>query len=141
MGSLISHALTFAAGILVRSITDAQSPPVPEDINVTGTSFLDYERPIGDFFGKTFLRENIPYIDIPDSTIEEMYYCRWSTLQRHLRYSIAGSGYIFLAIVSSCKGNRELGRMLTHETIHHCQQTDAPRDAIGGRNRRRPQDP
>jgi hypothetical protein len=72
----------------------AQAPPQPENINVTETSFLDHDTPISGFWGQTFLRENIPFIDIPDSNIQDVYYYRWSSLQRHLRYTIAGTGYI-----------------------------------------------
>lgn len=74
--------------------TYAQGPPLPADHNVTGTSFLDHDAPIANFFGKTFLKDNIPYIDIPDKNIEEVYYYRFSSLQRHLRYTTAGTGYI-----------------------------------------------
>lgn len=79
--------------------SDAQVPPQPEDINVKGTSFLDHESPIHDFAGKTFLRENIPYIDIPDRGIEEVYYYRWASLARHLHYSIAGAGFVLTEFV------------------------------------------
>ncbi|KAE9381515.1 hypothetical protein N431DRAFT_476332 [Stipitochalara longipes BDJ] len=58
------------------------------------TSFLDHVTPINSFFGQTFLKENIPFIDIPDSNIQDVYYYRWSSLQRHLRYTLAGTGYI-----------------------------------------------
>jgi len=37
--------------------------------------------------------DNIPFIDIPHKEIEEIYYYRFSTLKRHLRYTIPGSGY------------------------------------------------
>lgn len=76
-----------------------QAPPQPENINNRGTSFLDHEAPIKNFHGKTFLRENIPYIDIPDKAVEEVYYYRWSSLARHLRYSIAGAGYVLTEFV------------------------------------------
>lgn len=78
-----------------------QAPPQPENINDKGTSFLDHEDPIRNFNGKTFLRENIPYIDIPDKNIQDVYYYRWSSLARHLRYSIAGGGYVLTEFIQS----------------------------------------
>ncbi|KAI0451399.1 Six-hairpin glycosidase [Xylaria acuta] len=62
--------------------------------DVKGTSFLDHESPISGFLGRTFLRDNIPYIDIPDELIQDVYYYRWTSLQRNIRYVIAGTGYM-----------------------------------------------
>ncbi|KAE8452221.1 hypothetical protein EG329_001688 [Mollisiaceae sp. DMI_Dod_QoI] len=84
---------------LFSTLLLAQGPPQPEDINITGTNFLDHEKPISSFWGQTFLNENIPYIDIPNENIQEVYYYRWSTIQRHLRYTIAGTGYILTEFV------------------------------------------
>jgi hypothetical protein len=72
----------------------AQSPPHPGGSDTQGTSFLDHDAPISGFLGQTFLKENIPYIDIPDPLIQSVYYYRWSAIQRHFRYTIAGTGYM-----------------------------------------------
>ncbi|PVH88495.1 hypothetical protein DL98DRAFT_628537 [Cadophora sp. DSE1049] len=79
---------------LLSTIVVTQRPPQPENINLIGTSFLDHDKPINQFWGQTFLRENIPFLDIPNQNIQDVYYYRWSTLQRHLRHTIAGTGYI-----------------------------------------------
>lgn len=62
--------------------------------SVTGTSFLDHDQPISGFAGQTFLKDNIPFIDIPDSLIQDVYYYRWTLIQRHLRYTVPGTGYM-----------------------------------------------
>ncbi|KAI1824093.1 Six-hairpin glycosidase [Xylaria intraflava] len=59
-----------------------------------GTTFLNHEDPLSSFYGQTFLKDNIPYIDIPDSLIEDVYYYRWTSLQRNIRYVVAGTGYM-----------------------------------------------
>ena len=74
-------------------------PPLPESALKNSTSFLDQATPIKDFFGQTFLKQNIPFIDIPDKGIQDVYYYRWSSLQRHLRYTVAGTGYIITEFV------------------------------------------
>ncbi|OTB03807.1 hypothetical protein M426DRAFT_169759 [Hypoxylon sp. CI-4A] len=61
---------------------------------VKGTSFLNHDELISDFAGKTFLKHNIPFIDIPDSLIQDVYYYRWTSIQRNLRYITAGTGYM-----------------------------------------------
>ena len=78
----------------VIPFVQAQFPPQPENINLTGTSFLDHDTPVSGFAGQTFLKENIPWIDIPDTNIQDVYYYRWSSIVRHLRYTTAGTGYI-----------------------------------------------
>jgi Trehalase len=77
----------------------SQVPLQPGVISNNGTSFLDHVTPISGFFGQTFLEDNIPFIDIPDSNIQDVYYYRWSSLQRHLRYTVAGTGYIITEFV------------------------------------------
>lgn len=62
--------------------------------NINGTSFLDHEKPISAFTGKKFLKHNIPFIDIPDSVIQDVYYYRWTSIQRNLRYIRPGTGYM-----------------------------------------------
>lgn len=78
--------------LLFSSKATASGPPGPDNIN--GTSFLDHTTPIAGFYGQTFLQDNIPYIDIPDTTIQDVYYYRWSSIQRHLRYTLPGTGYV-----------------------------------------------
>ncbi len=39
-------------------------------------------------------KDNIPFIDTPDDAIDEVYYYRWSTYKRNLRYPTASVGYV-----------------------------------------------
>lgn len=39
-------------------------------------------------------KDNIPFVDTPDATINGVYYYRWSTFKRALRYTVPGAGYI-----------------------------------------------
>ncbi|KAI0110616.1 Six-hairpin glycosidase-like protein [Hypoxylon sp. NC0597] len=80
--------------VLAYTIIVQQSSPYPERDDIRGTSFLDHEKPISSFAGKTFLKHNIPFIDIPDSLIQDVYYYRWTSIQRNLRYIKAGTGYM-----------------------------------------------
>ncbi|KAI1463851.1 Six-hairpin glycosidase [Daldinia caldariorum] len=90
-------ALISAIGVfylLAYTLAQRRASPQPQLENIRGTSFLDHETPISAFAGKSFLRHNIPFIDIPDSLIEDVYYYRWTTIQRNLRYIKAGTGYM-----------------------------------------------
>lgn len=85
-------------------ISLAQGPPLPHTANITGTNFLDHVTPIANYFGKSFLKQNIPYIELPDKTIEEVYYYRFTALQRHLLYATAGTGYVITEFYSGSVG-------------------------------------
>ncbi len=39
-------------------------------------------------------KDNIPFVDTPDANINGVYYYRWSTHKRALRYTTAGAGYV-----------------------------------------------
>ena len=39
-------------------------------------------------------RDNIPFLDTPDDNLDGVYYYRWSTYKRALRYTVPGTGYI-----------------------------------------------
>ncbi|KAI8623414.1 Six-hairpin glycosidase [Xylariaceae sp. FL1651] len=93
MAALVS--VVVALLVLTYTTLARRQLPLPSiKTEVKGTLFLDHEQPIAGFFGQTFLRDNIPYIDIPDSLIQDVYYYRWTSLQRNLRYVTAGTGYI-----------------------------------------------
>jgi hypothetical protein len=89
--------LSIIATLLVLTFTVVARRPLllPHSrATVQGTSFLDHEEPIAGFLGQSFLRNNIPYIDIPDLLIQDVYYYRWTSLQRNIRYVTAGTGYM-----------------------------------------------
>jgi hypothetical protein len=91
--SWIARSLSISS-LLPSTQPSSQVPIQSGTTSSSGTSFLDHVTPISGFFGQTFLKENIPFIDIPDSNIQDVYYYRWSSLSRHLRYTVAGTGYI-----------------------------------------------
>ena len=47
-----------------------------------------------------WFKENIPFLDCPDSAIQDVYYYRWSSYKRHLRYGVPGVGYILTEFLS-----------------------------------------
>lgn len=91
MTSLISifGILSF---LVTRVFTQEPARPVPSP--PTGTSFLDRDALLSGFFGQTFLKDNVPLIDIPDDLIQDVYYYRWTSIQRNLRYIMPGAGWM-----------------------------------------------
>ncbi|CAG2177037.1 unnamed protein product, partial [Oppiella nova] len=62
--------------------------------------FIDKTSKVKDFAEHQWFVRNIPFIEIPDKHIEDVYYYRWSSLKRHLRYTITGTGYMITEFVN-----------------------------------------
>lgn len=77
----------------------AQQPPQPEDASLNGTSFLNHASYVSSFAESDWFMANIPFIDVPDQSISDVYYYRWSSLKRHLKYTTAGVGYVLTEFV------------------------------------------
>ena len=43
---------------------------------------------------RQWYKDNIPFLDTPDNDIDDVYYYRWSTYKRALRYTVPGTGYV-----------------------------------------------
>ncbi|KAI5861539.1 Six-hairpin glycosidase-like protein [Durotheca rogersii] len=104
---------------------------LPEDGAAKGTSFLDHEGPISAFAGKTFLKENIPFIDIPDSLVQDVYYYRWTSIQRNLRYIKAGIGYMCTEFVQPVWYAKAFGT-IDAAAGHHIDESRWLRDTSYG---------
>ncbi len=76
----------------------AQGPHQPADQGVQGTHFLDHDTPLQGFWGRTFLKDNIPYLDIPDPTIRKSLPLRVCLTNRTYRETCRG--YLLLSLFS-----------------------------------------
>ncbi len=63
---------------------------------VDGSTVLDPDQILSDqgLDQPGWYRDNIPFLDTPDATINEIYYYRWSTYKRDLRYTTSDVGYV-----------------------------------------------
>ncbi|KAJ8124946.1 hypothetical protein O1611_g8694 [Lasiodiplodia mahajangana] len=94
MAAVLSAIAIIFSGLAYTALARHQPLQHYERASVKGTTFLNHEDPISGFLGRTFLHNNIPYLDIPDQLIQDVFYYRWTSLQRNLRYVIAGTGYM-----------------------------------------------
>ena len=60
-----------------------------------GTTFLDHSALLGPVDDPEWFLHNIPFLDVPDSQIQQVYYYRWQTYKEHLIYT--GSIYGWLS--------------------------------------------
>jgi len=57
------------------------------------TSFVNKDSKLVGFAEKQWFKDNIPFVEVPDKNIEDVYYYRWASHKRHLRYLYPGIGY------------------------------------------------
>ncbi len=60
----------------------------------TGTSFLDAGGLLGSVEDPGWYLANIPFLEVPDPEIQEVYYYRWETYKEHLVYTGPEYGYL-----------------------------------------------
>ena len=93
--SSLTQCISGAAAVTI------QGPPVPASLNTLGPQFVNSSAVLKDYFAQTFLKQNIPFIDIPDKLIQDVYYYRWYSLTHHLSYATQGAGYAITEFVLS----------------------------------------
>ncbi|CAL8144772.1 unnamed protein product [Orchesella dallaii] len=57
------------------------------------TNFVDKDSKLVGFAEPQWFKDNIPFVEVPDTEIEQVYYYRFSSHKRHLRYAVPGVGY------------------------------------------------
>ncbi|OLF16753.1 MGH1-like glycoside hydrolase domain-containing protein [Actinophytocola xanthii] len=95
-------ALAIAA-VLVTSVVPAVAPSgatagaavaAPYPPVGAGTAFLDHDALLGELAEPEWFKANIPFLEVPDREIQDVYYYRWSVYKRHLRYTDQSSGHV-----------------------------------------------
>ncbi|HEY0449747.1 MGH1-like glycoside hydrolase domain-containing protein [Actinophytocola sp.] len=70
------------------------TPAEPYPSVGSGTAVLDHDALLRGFAEPEWYKANIPFLEVPDRSIQDVYYYRWSTYKRHLRYTDQASGYL-----------------------------------------------
>jgi hypothetical protein len=89
--------LTFAiaiAPIFSATTLMAQTPPPVYPAVGPTTQFINQDAVIGSFPEPAWYKANIPFIDLPDPTIESVYYYRWRVAHEAQKYTGAKNGWI-----------------------------------------------
>ena len=87
-------------------------------LSVENTHFINKLSKVKSFDEKEWYLENIPFVEIPDHSIEEIYYYRWSTHKRHLRYLTIGAGFSVTEFVHDVNYSKKYG-VLNDAAGHH----------------------
>jgi len=79
----------------------AATPPVrPQP--VTGTHLLDHGSYLAGLNDPAWYEANIPFVDLPDKTIQDVYYYRWRVWKEHLRYTNPTDGWVSTEFLDCC---------------------------------------
>jgi len=79
----------------------AAVPPVYPAVGA-GTHLIDNAAKLAGFNDADWYRANIPFLDLPDQQIEQVYYYRWRTFKEHLRYTNPQDGWISTEFLDCC---------------------------------------
>ena len=67
-----------------------------------GTHFLDDSSYLSGFNDPAWYEANIPFVDLPDATMQSVYYYRWRVWKEHLRYTDPSDGWISTEFLDCC---------------------------------------
>jgi hypothetical protein len=81
-----------AATASISAVTAAGADPYPSVGR--GTHFLDDAALLGNMDERGWYEANIPFLDVPDKTIQNVYYYRWRVWKEHIRPTGTANGDI-----------------------------------------------
>lgn len=67
-----------------------------------GTHFLNDASYLGGFNEPGWYEANIPFVDLPDATLQKVYYYRWRVWKEHLRYTDPKDGWMSTEFLDCC---------------------------------------
>jgi hypothetical protein len=67
-----------------------------------GTRVLDHASYLSGVNDPGWYEANIPFVDLPDRTIQDVYYYRWRVWKEHLRYTDPTDGWILTEFLDCC---------------------------------------
>ncbi|MFJ7213081.1 MGH1-like glycoside hydrolase domain-containing protein [Amycolatopsis sp. NPDC098790] len=66
------------------------------------THFLDHAAALAGYADPAWYEANIPFVDLPDATMQSVYYYRWRVWKEHLRYTDPADGWISTEFLDCC---------------------------------------
>ncbi|KAK7607128.1 Six-hairpin glycosidase-like protein [Phyllosticta paracitricarpa] len=88
--------------LLFAAIGAAEDPlrpyPLP-DAHLKTTSILDHAGYLSGFDDAQWYLDNIPFVDFPDQSLQDVYYYRASVIKRHLKYAHENHGFMFTEFI------------------------------------------
>jgi hypothetical protein len=118
-----------ALQLLLSPISFAQDPTRPyslPDSSLGTTSILDQASYITEFDDPQWYLDNIPFVDFPDKTIQDVYYYRCSVIKRHLKYGHEGQGWVFTEFIHPVAWGNNTNALPIAQGITDCHSLKTP---------------
>lgn len=93
------HILSLLLLVLQCGAQDPIRPYPNVDSYLQVTSFLDHLSYVKTLDDPQWYLDNIPFIDVPEKSIQDVYYYRASVIKRHLKFAHEGHGWIFTEFI------------------------------------------
>lgn len=93
---------TLFAPFLIVQLCYGQDPlrPYPQpDTFLKSTSILNHSSYISNLDEPQWYLDNIPFVDFPDKSVQDVYYYRSSVIKRHLKCAHEGHGWSFTEFI------------------------------------------
>jgi len=93
----MKNALTIAACLSTTWMVSAAYNPrpyPPADAYLRSTGILDHESYLGGLDDHQWYLDNIPFIDVPDKQLQDVYYYRATVIKAHLKWAHEGHGWV-----------------------------------------------
>ena len=78
---------------------DPLQPFPPPDSYLSTTHILNHSSYVDSLDEPQWFLDNIPFVDFPDSAIQDVYYYRASVIKRHLKFAHEGHGWSFTEFI------------------------------------------
>ena len=92
---LIFCGLLFGLSSLIQTGRAGNPRPYPRvDSHLQSTDFLDHESYLVGLDDHQWYLDNVPFIDVPDKAIQDVYYYRTSVIKRHIKWAHEGHGWV-----------------------------------------------
>ncbi|KAI9725267.1 MAG: hypothetical protein M1828_003281 [Chrysothrix sp. TS-e1954] len=96
---LFAKLLTFVSLLCYCVANDPTRPyPLP-DASLATTPLLNHSKYLSGLDDTQWYLDNIPFVDLPDKTLQDVYYYRTSVIKRHLKYTREGHGWVFTEFI------------------------------------------
>ena len=78
------------------SLVDSTNPKPypPSDSHLKATNILDHESYLAGLDDHQWYLDNIPFVDLPDKSMQDVYYYRTSVIKRHIKWAHEGHGWV-----------------------------------------------
>ena len=91
----VSNVAALLLPLLAEAINPRPYPPV--DAYLKTTNVLSHESYLDGFDDHQWYLDNIPFIDVPDKSMQDVYYYRTSVIKRHIKWAHEGQGWCVCA--------------------------------------------